>query len=118
MEESVLEDISRHFIPRHKLWLKDGRTWAMHRGGWEVRSWTDYILVTDSHLFQNVAVQDARHNTNHYLVLGFLHGAAPAAHSHYLGMRTSFPIRTLATPHRVEHMFAKLRRAIPRPPQR
>ena len=33
MEESVLEDISRHFIPRHKLWLKDGRTWAMHRGG-------------------------------------------------------------------------------------
>ena len=33
-----------------------------------MRSWTDYILVTYSRLFRNVAVQDARHNTDHYLV--------------------------------------------------
>ena len=56
MVEEVLEGVSGHFLPRHKLWLKDVRTLAMHRGGWEVHSQTDYILVTDIHLFQNVAV--------------------------------------------------------------
>ena len=53
----------------------------MHWGGREVRSRTDYILGTDNHLFQNVAVLDARHNTDHYLVLGCLCGSAPAIHS-------------------------------------
>ena len=67
MEEG-LEDMSIHFLPQHKLWLNYGRTWDMCRGGREVRSWTDYILVTDSCLFQNIAVQDAQHNTDHYLV--------------------------------------------------
>ena len=41
MVEEGLEDISGHFFPRHKLWLKDGQTWAMQRGGREVRSRTD-----------------------------------------------------------------------------
>ena len=26
MEEELLEDISAHFLPQHKLWLKDGCT--------------------------------------------------------------------------------------------
>ena len=51
-----LEYMSNHFLPRHKTWLKDGRTWALHRGGWGVHSRTDYILGTDICLFQNVAV--------------------------------------------------------------
>ena len=80
MEEG-LEGTSGHFLPRHKPRLKDGCTWAMHWGGREVRSRTDYILGTDNHLFQNVAVLDARHNTDHYLVLGCLCGSAPAIHS-------------------------------------
>ena len=58
-----------HFLPWNKPWLKDGHIWAMHWGGQEVHSWTDYILGTESHLFQNVAVWDVRHNTHHYMVL-------------------------------------------------
>ena len=34
MAESGIEDINIHFLPRHKPWLKDGCTWAMHRGRW------------------------------------------------------------------------------------
>ena len=33
MTEEVLEDMSGYFLPKHKPWLKDSRTWAMHRGG-------------------------------------------------------------------------------------
>ena len=36
-----LENMSGHILPRHKTWLKDGRKWAMHRGGREVRSRTN-----------------------------------------------------------------------------
>ena len=81
MAEEGLEDMSDHFLPRHKLWLKEDCTWVMHRSVREVRSRTDYILVTDSRLFQNIGFWDARHNTDHYLVLGCLCGAAPATHS-------------------------------------
>ena len=61
--------MSDYFLPHQKPWLKDGCTWAMPQGCWEVRSWTDYILGTESCLFQNIAVRDARHNTDHYLFL-------------------------------------------------
>ena len=81
-----------------------------------MRSRTDYILGTDSRLFQNVAGWDARHNTDHYLVLGCLHRAAPAAHSRYIGRRARFPIRPPSTPDRVDCMFAEPRQSIPRPP--
>ena len=42
--------MSGHFLPWKNMWLKDGRTWAMRRGGQEVRSQTDYILETYSSL--------------------------------------------------------------------
>ena len=61
--------MSEHFLPRHKPWLKDGNKWAMHWGGWEVRSRTNYILGADSPLFHNILVRYARHKTDHYLVL-------------------------------------------------
>ena len=57
----------------------------MYQGGWELRSWTDYILDTYSCLFQMVAVRDARHNTDYYLVLGCLRGDATAVRVRYLG---------------------------------
>ena len=69
LADECLEEMSDHFLPRHKPWLKDGRTWAMHRGGREVLSQTDYIMGTDSCLFQNVAVWDMQQNIDHYLVL-------------------------------------------------
>ena len=51
--EEGLEDMISHFLPRHKTWLKDACMWAVHRGGRMVRSRTDYILGTDSHMFHN-----------------------------------------------------------------
>ena len=80
-----------------------------------MRSQTNYILGTDSCLFQNVEVRDARHNMDHYLVLGRFCGSTPAAQSRCLGNCTHFTIRTLATPDRVDHIFAEIRRAITRP---
>ena len=90
----------------------------MHRSGREVRSWTDYILGTDSCLFQNVLVRDARHNTYYYLVLGCLCRAKPAAHLRSLWKRTRLPIRTPATPDKSDRMFDEIRRAIPKPAQK
>ena len=98
--------------------MKDDWTWAIHCDRQEVRSCTNYILVTDSHLFQNVTFQDARHKMNHYLVVGCLRRSGPAAHSGYPGKRTRFPIRPPETPDRVEHMFADLQGDTPRPPRR
>ena len=43
--------------------------------GREVQSRTNYILGTDSRLFRNVAFQDPRHNSDHYMVLGCLPSA-------------------------------------------
>ena len=52
-----LEDMSANFLPRRKLWLRDGRTRRILHGGREVRSRTDYILETDRRLLQNVLVR-------------------------------------------------------------
>ena len=57
--------MSGHFLPWHKPCLKDGHTWDIHWGGQEVRSCTNYSLGTDIRLFQNVAVRDESHNTDH-----------------------------------------------------
>ena len=35
MAEEGLEDMSRHFLPQRKPWLKDDQTRAMNRGGWD-----------------------------------------------------------------------------------
>ena len=43
--------------------------------GKEVRSQTDYIMGMDLRLFGNFSVQDPRHNSDHYMVLGCLHSA-------------------------------------------
>ena len=79
-----------------------------------MRSRTNYILGIYSCLFQNVAVRDASHNTDHYLVLGCFRGAAPAAHLHYLGRHTCFPIRPLETLDKIYRIFSELRWSIPR----
>ena len=70
-----LEDMAQHFMPRGRRWCWDRQTWDMRRQGQVVRSWTDYILGTDRRLFQNVAVREPRHNTDHHMVLGCLPGA-------------------------------------------
>ena len=100
LAEEDLDDMRDHFRPRNEPWLKDGHTWDMRRGGRDVRFWTDFILYPDSPLFQNKTVRDARHNTDHYLVLGCLPGVEPGTHSLYLVKRTRSPIRPPDTPYK------------------
>ena len=62
---------------------------------WEgkvVRSRTDYILGRDRQLFWDVSIQDPLHNTNHYMVLGFLSSAPKREHAKYLTGRKQMPL--------------------------
>ena len=72
----------------------------MIRVGREVRSRTDYILGTDFRLFWNVSVQDPRHNSDHYMVLGCLYSAPMREHSSYLEGRKRPPLRPPTAPTR------------------
>ena len=83
----------------------------MVRAEREVRSWTDYILGTDCRLFHNVTVRDSRYNSEHYLVLGFLHGSPLMEHSDYLGRRKRPPLHPPTTLTREDRLFTDLQRA-------
>ena len=113
-----LEDMARHFLPWEKRWCRDRRTWGMLSKGQEVRSRTDYILGTDRRLFRNVTVRDPRHNSDHYMVLGFLPSAPLLETKRYLGGRKRWMVRPLVKPSRKDELFAALRRAVPRPKPR
>ena len=41
-------------------------------------------LGSDRLIFQNVAIQDLRHNSDHFMVIGCLNGTSPRENSHYL----------------------------------
>ena len=41
LAEEGLKDMSGHFLPHQKTWLKNGHTWAIYRGGQEVHYRTD-----------------------------------------------------------------------------
>ena len=71
-----LEDITGHFFPRRRAWCRDRRTWEVVRQGRVVRSWEEYILVSDREIFQNVAIRDPRHNSDYLMVVGCLRGAS------------------------------------------
>ena len=85
-----------------------------------MQSRTDYILVYDRQIFQNMDVQDLMHNYDHLMVLGCLRGASSREHTCYLGSRTRLPLclpsRQMRT--RADNIFADLRRAIPKPDKR
>ena len=87
----------------------------MIREGGEVWSRTDYILGTDRLLFGNVSVQDPRHNSYHYMVLGCLHGAPLMEYSRYLGGYKRLPLCPLTSPKREDRIFAALWRSVPKP---
>ena len=92
MATEGLEDMVEHFLP-HKLPLtKYVRTWSMLHSGQEVRSWMDYILGMERHMFQNVSIWDPRNNTNHYMVLGCLRGMTLREHQRYIGSQTRLPL--------------------------
>ena len=52
----------------------------MVRKGKVIRSRTEYLLGTDRTLFRNMAVQDPRHNSDHYMVVVQLRGGKAREH--------------------------------------
>ena len=65
-----LMDTGLNFLPWRKPWLQDRCTWSMRRDVLEVQSWIYYVLGTDSRLFQDMAIRDHQHHSDHYMVLG------------------------------------------------
>ena len=65
-----------HLLSRRKPWLRDSWTRKMLCGVQELQYWLEYLLRKNFYLCQNLLVRDARYNTDHYLILGFLHRAA------------------------------------------
>ena len=82
-----------------------------------MRSRIDYILGYDRQIIQNVAVRDPRHNSNHFMFMGCLHGASPRNQLRYLGRWMRLPLRLPGRQTRmwVDKIFAKLRSAMPKP---
>ena len=107
-----LEDMLVHFLPRGRPWCRDWRTWSMLQEGREVRSRTNYILGADCRLFGNVSVRYPRHNSEHYLVIGFLYSSSLKEHMRYLRGRKKLPLQLPTEPTREDKIFAALRRAI------
>ena len=87
----------------------------MIREGREVWSRRDYILGTDICLFGNVSVRDPRHNSDHYMVMGCLHGTYLKEHARYLGGRKRLPLRPPTKPTREDRISAALQRDVPKP---
>ena len=81
------------------------------------RSNMEYMLGYDCQIFHNMAIQDLRHNSDHIMVLGCLHGASPIEHLRYLGRRTRLPLRPPGcwTGTRLNKIFSELHRSIPNP---
>ena len=75
----------------------------------------DYILGTDQSLFCNVSFRDPRHNTNHFMVLGFLRSTPKKGDAKYLRGRNNLPPKPPNEPMREDGIFATLRRAVPKP---
>ena len=81
----------------------------------EVRSRMDCILGIDRCLFRNVAIQDPRHNSDHYMVLG-RHCIYPLReHTKYLGWRMYISLRPPTIPTREDGLSVALRRDITKP---
>ena len=86
----------------------------MIREGREVRYRTDYIMGAYFRLFGNFSVQDPRHKSDHYMVLGYLHSASLREHARYLGERKRLPLCPLTDPTKEDRIFESLRKAVPK----
>ena len=86
----------------------------MVREGRVIRSRTDYLLGTDRSLFRNVAVQDPRHNSDHFMVVRHLRSATDRDHAFYIKGRRKMPLKPSTVPTREDELFGALRRAVPK----
>ena len=110
--------MTAHFLPRKQPWRRERQTWSMVREGRVIRSRTDYLLGTDRSLFRNVAVQDPRHNSDHYMVVGHLRSETAWEHARYIKGRRKIPLKPPTEPTREDELFGDLRRSVPKPHER
>ena len=64
-------------------------------------------------MFLNVAVQDHRHNSNHYMVLGCLHGITLREYQLYFGLCMRLPLYLPKQLSREYSLFSSLRKVVP-----
>ena len=83
-----------------------------------IRSQTDYLLGTDRSLFRNVAVQDPRHNSDNYMLVGHLRSGTAREHARYIRGRRKMPLQLPKEPTREDELFGYLRWAVPKPHER
>ena len=86
----------------------------MVREGKVVRYRTNYILGTYCRLFCNVSVREPRHNTDHYMVLGYICSAPKREHTKYLTGCKRLPLRPPSDPTWEDRIFEALQRAVPK----
>ena len=113
-----IEDMGLQFSPCLKPWLQDRCTWRMRKDEKEVWYRTDYILGIYHRLFQDVAVQDPQHNSDHYMFLGCLRGEPAKRLTEYLCKMRRSPLRPIhcdLAP-ASEKIFSELKTQIPTPP--
>ena len=67
-------------------------------------------------MFLNVAVQDHRHNSNHYMVLGCLHGITLREYQLYFGLCMRLPLYLPKQPPHEDSLFASLRQEVLKTP--
>ena len=106
-----LEDMTAHFLPRHKKWARGGKMWRMTHQGQDVWSWTD------QQLFRKVSNQDLRHNSDHYIILVCLRSTNLSEHTQYLGRCTWLPLLPPGTLTREEKIFMKFLQVVLKPPE-
>ena len=87
----------------------------MGKGAW---SRTYYTLRKDCHLFRNVSVQEPRHNSDHYFILGFLGSTTLREHVNYLGWCTQILLCPLTTLTIEDGLFGALHWALSKPKAR
>ena len=90
----------------------------MIRHGIEVRSQIDYLMGMDRCLFRKASIWDLWHNSDHFMVLGYLLIAAQQEHSRYLGQRWRFPQQPPRQHTQEDWWFSEPSQDIPKPPPR
>ena len=111
-------DVVLHSLPSCNTWLQDMCTWRMRKDGQEIWSRTDYILGTYCRLLQDVDIQDMRHNSDHYMVLGCMSGDLEKELMDYLRKVRRFLLRPIRRDlaSASEKIFSELKNQTPNPP--
>ena len=110
-----LEDIMVHFLLRQCPWCLYGITWTMFRMGKGGAILDGLHPGEGPRIFRNVPVQEFRHNSDHYIILGFIYSATMREHTNYVRCCTRLLLHSPTTLTREDGLFEDLCQAIPKP---